>query len=75
LHATNITDIGAAPFEELKSTPQAQIGQFLCALKIKGTAKPVPISLKTERANEEGFECSHDVKHVLTENLQTSRFF
>jgi hypothetical protein len=53
----------------LKSTPQAQISQFLGALKIKGTAKPVSLSLKAERADEERIVSSHDVKHVLAENL------
>jgi hypothetical protein len=59
----------------LKSTPQAQISQFLGALKIKGTAKPVPFSLNIETAREEAIESSHDAKHVLVEEIQSSRFF
>ncbi|WP_235012437.1 hypothetical protein, partial [Caballeronia catudaia] len=49
------------------------MSQFLGAL-IKGTTKPMPLSVKTETANEARFESRHDVKHVLVEKIRTSPF-
>jgi hypothetical protein len=53
----------------LKSAPKARISQYFGAL-IKGTTKPVPLSVKTETANGARIASSHDAKHVLVENIQ-----
>jgi hypothetical protein len=37
--------------------------------------QPVPFSLNIETAREEAIESSHDAKHVLVEEIQSSRFF